>query len=94
MQDKISALRQSDDLGVQVRWLPAQLEATTTAAAPATASGNNPNFNSQRDGQASQQQQHQPDERSQSQRQKRQGLLESLTDDTFFGSLQSLGRAA
>ena len=66
VQDKIASLRQDNDLGVQVKWLPAQLESGTPLSATTTSSNeSNPNWN--RDGQNQNNQQ--PDDRSKPQRQ-------------------------
>jgi hypothetical protein len=93
VQDKIAALRQSDDLGVQVKWLPAQMESNPLSAA--TTSGNGSNFNSNRDGQN--QNDPQPDDRSQSGRQNQAPAYEDLADteaEAFSSRFAAIGGAA
>ncbi len=93
VQDKIAALRQSNDLGVEVKWLPAQLEANSPLSAT-TPSSDGSNLNWNRDGQ----QHHNPtpDDRPQSQRQD-PSSLEDLTEaeaESFAASFATLGGAA
>ena len=68
VQDQMNSLRQSGDLGVDVNWLPPQME-SGTARARAT----NSNLAWDRGGQ-NQSSYQQPDERSQSQRQRKPRL--------------------
>ncbi len=93
VQDKIAALRQSNDLGVEVKWLPAQLEPNSPLSAT-TPSSDGSNLNWNRDGQ----QHHNPtpDDRPQSQRQD-PSSLEDLTEaeaESFAASFATLGGAA
>jgi hypothetical protein len=77
VQDKMTSLRQSNDLGVQVRWLPPQMEAASTS------SGNDANLGWDRGGQG--QSNYQQDERQQNQQQPQQ------TDDELpdFASIRT-----
>ncbi|MEI9998731.1 MAG: hypothetical protein WDO13_05950 [Verrucomicrobiota bacterium] len=93
VQDKISSLKQDGGLGVEVKWLPAQME----SAPVVTTSTGGSNLNWNRDGQnqpgANQQQQ----QEEQSQRQRKAPLLETLAAmgaSPFADALASLGRAA
>jgi hypothetical protein len=87
VQDKMSSLRQANDFGVEVRWLPPQME---------SGSGHNTNLSWDRGGQGQSNYQ-QPDERQQSQRQKKAGVLPGLTSilsNQFTDTIHALGRAA
>jgi hypothetical protein len=93
VQNQITSLRQNNDLGVDVKWLPAQIESASPLSATATPSdGSGLNWN--RDGQ----QHHNPtpDDRPQSQRQD-PSSLEDLTEaeaESFAASFATLGGAA
>ena len=93
VQDKIASLRQSDDSGVQVKWLPAQIESTTTLSATTTSSDSS-NLNWNRDGQ----QQNNPtsDDRSQYQRQapSPEDDLTEAEADTFATNFEAVGGLA
>ena len=93
VQDKIATLRQGDDLGVQVKWLPAQIESSTSLSA--TTSGDSSNLNWNRDGQ----QQNNPtaDDQSRNQQQNQSSYEDGLSDeesDSFASNLQAVGGAA
>ncbi len=94
VQDKISTLRQDNDLGVSVKWLPAQIESSSSLSASTTSSdGSNPNWN--RDGQN----QNYPssDDRSQNQRQNQSSYEDDSTEaeaESFASSLVTAGGVA
>jgi len=93
VQDKITTLRQSNDSGVEVKWLPAQIETSPLSATAPSSTGSN--LNSNRDGQNQNNQQ--PDDRSQSQRQDQPSSYEDLTEaeaEIFASSLASVGGVA
>ena len=93
VQDKIATLRQGDDLGVQVKWLPAQIESSSSLSATTT-SGDSSNLNWNRDGQ--QQNNPTPDDQSQSQRQNQSSYEDDLTEadaESFASNLQTVGGA-
>jgi hypothetical protein len=94
VQDKIASLRQSNDLGVEVKWLPAQVESASSLSATTPSSdGSNPNWN--RDGQ--QQNNPAPDDQSQHQRQNQSSYEDDLTEaeaDTFATNLEAVGGLA
>ena len=93
VQNKMSSLNQSNEFGVQVRWLPPQMEGGT---APSTSSGNDSNLTWDRGGQ-NQQGQQQSDERSQSGRQKKEDLFGSLAGvgaSQFMTALTAVGSTA
>jgi hypothetical protein len=86
LKDQVTSLRQSSDLSVDTRWLPAQLETTSTAHASSSSSWQN-------DQQSGGGQQQLPDERPSSSRQKKAESEDSLLtpDDSFFTALAGLG---
>ena len=91
VQDKISTLRQSNDIGVQVKWLPPQMEAASTS------SGSGANFGWDRGGQGQSNYQQQDQQQSHSNRQQQQAQefeLAGVGADDFSDTLASLGRAA
>ena len=94
VQDKIASLRQSNDLGVEVKWLPAQVESTSSLSATTTSSdGSNLNWN--RDGQ--QQNNPTPDEQSQYQRQNQPSYEDDLVEDgvdSFTSKFATVGGVA
>jgi len=93
VQDKITTLRQGDDLGVEVKWLPAQIESNSLSATTTSSNDSNPNWN--RDGQNQNYQQ--PDDRSQSQRQEQSSSYEDLREteaETFASSFATVGGVA
>jgi hypothetical protein len=92
VQDKIASLRQGDDLGVQVKWLPAQIESSSLSATTTSSDSSNLNWN--RDGQ--QQNNPTPDDRSQYQRQapSPEDDLTEAEADTFATNLQTVGGLA
>jgi hypothetical protein len=94
VQDKIASLRQSNDLGVEVKWLPAQVESGSSISAT-TASSDGSNLNWNRDGQ----QQNNPssDDRSQYQRQNQSSYEDDLAEaeaDSFSSNLAAVGGLA
>jgi hypothetical protein len=93
VQDQISSLRQNNDLGVEVKWLPAQIEGTSSLSATTTPSdGSGLNWN--RDGQ--QQNNPQSDDQSQYQRQN-SSSYEDLTEaeaESFASSFVTAGGVA
>ncbi len=87
VQDKMSSLRQAGDFGVEVRWLPPQME---------SGSGHDANLSWDRGGQGQSNYQ-QPDDRTQSERRKRAGVLPglgSILSNQFTDTIHALGRAA
>lgn len=89
VQDQITSLRQSNETGVEVKWLPAQIESTNTLSATTAASnGSGPNWNS--DGQN-----HNPSSGDQSQYQGReQSFYEDPTEaeaEAFASSFVTAG---
>jgi hypothetical protein len=92
VQDKITTLRQGNEPGVEVKWLPAQLESNSLSATATSSNGSNLDWN--RNGQNQNYQQ--PDDRSQSQRQEpssTEDLVEAEAE-TFSTSLTTAGGAA
>jgi hypothetical protein len=89
LKDQITTLRQSTDLGVDTRWLPAQLESISTGEASLSSGQREQSF-------FGGQQQQTSDERSSFSRQKKSDSDESLAtpDDSFFSALAGLGRAS
>jgi hypothetical protein len=87
VQDKMTTLRQSNDFGVEVRWLPPQMESAPTS------SGNESNLGWDRGGQGQQGYQNQ-DDRQQSARQKKAEVYAGIGAGQFMNTLTSLGRAA
>jgi hypothetical protein len=95
VQDQMSSLRQSNDLGVSVRWLPPQLESGSIATSTSS-NGQDANLGWDRGGQGQSNYQ-QPDERSQSHSQEQTEDFAELTAvgaNPFLTSFASLGRAA
>jgi hypothetical protein len=91
VQDQVASLRQSNDIGVEVKWLPPQME-----SGPATSAGPDPNLAWDRGGQGQSTYQ-QPDERQPSGRQKKAEALTALAavePNEFMNTLTALGRAA
>jgi len=94
VQDKIATLRLGNDLGVEVKWLPAQVESSSSISATTTSSdGSNLNWN--RDGQ----QQNNPssDDRDQYQRQNQPSYEDDLVEDgadSFSANLTTAGGVA
>jgi hypothetical protein len=92
VQDQISSLRQSTDTGVSVRWLPAQLE--TSSSLSSGSSSNESGLSWDRGGQGQQQQ---ADERRQAPQQKKplfDGLVSTGRPTTFKDAFSTVGRAA
>jgi hypothetical protein len=95
VQDQMSTLRQSNDLGVSVRWLPPQMESGSITT-PASSGGQDANLAWDRGGQGQSNYQ-QPDERSQSQREEQTEAFPELATvgaNPFLTSFAALGRAA
>jgi hypothetical protein len=94
VQDKITTLRADNDPGVNVKWLPAQVESTSLSATTPSSDGSNLNWN--RDGQPHAGYQ-QPDERSQSQRQHPSVAYEDPAEsdaELFAASFATVGGVA
>jgi hypothetical protein len=92
VQDKMSSLK-SSDLGVEVRWLPPQIESSSSIS---TNTANDSNLSWDRGGQNQQGQQQQEDSR-QPGRQKEMVLFPSLAgigSGSFLDSFNTLGEAA
>jgi len=88
VQDKMSSLRQSNEFGVEVRWLPPQMDGS---------SSHNANLSWDRSGQGQSSSYQQPDERQQSQRQKKAPVLPdigSILSNQFSNKVHALGRAS
>jgi hypothetical protein len=95
VQDQISSLRQSTDTGVSVRWLPAQLE--TSSSLSSGSSSNESGLSWDRGGQGQQGQQQQADERRQASQQKKplfDGLVSTGRSTTFKDAFSTVGRVA
>jgi hypothetical protein len=92
VQDKITTLRQSDDTGVEVKWLPAQIESNPLSATTTSSNGSNLNWN--RDGQNQNNQQ--SDDRYQSQRQSQPSYedLAEVEAEAFTSSFAAVGGVA
>jgi hypothetical protein len=93
VQNQIGSLKESTATGVEVRWMPAQLE---TISAPTTSSTADSGLNWNRGGQGQgwqSSQQQQADERQQSPRQKR-GYASVLEPELSIPFIGALGRAA
>jgi hypothetical protein len=88
VQDKMSSLRQSNDLGVEVRWLPPQMESLSTGS-----SSNESGLGWDRGGQGQQGYQQQ-NEQQQSGRQKRSELYSGIGAGQFMEALTAVGSAA
>jgi hypothetical protein len=90
VQQQIGSLKESTETGVEVRWLPAQLE----SAPASSSSGNSQNDSAWNRGgqgwQSSQDQQEQANQR----RQKRGGYTDVSTRELSLPFLSALGRAA
>jgi hypothetical protein len=90
VQDKIASLRQgNNDLGVEVKWLPAQIESTNSLSATTT-SGDSSNLNWNRDGQ----QQHNPQSDDQSRNPSSYEDPAEVEADSFASSFETVGGAA
>jgi hypothetical protein len=90
VQDKMTSLRQSNDFGIEVRWLPPQMDSASAS------SQHNANLSWDRGGQGQNSYQ-QPDERQQSQRQKKAAPFPELTSvlsNQFSSVIPALGRAS
>jgi hypothetical protein len=88
VQDKMSSLRGSNDLGVEVRWLPPQMESITTSG-----SSSESGLGWDRGGQQQQSNQQQSDQQ-QSGRQKRAELYAGIGAGQFMEALTAVGSAA
>ena len=91
VQDQVASLRSSSDLGVEVKWLPPQLEGTNTIM---TSGSQDANLGwNQGGGQSGYQQQ---DDRQQSTRQQDADAQELANGSAnqFMNTLSALGRAA
>jgi hypothetical protein len=96
VQDQIGSLKESTATGVDVHWLPAQLETISAPATTSSTADSGLNWNrggGQGQGWQSNQQQ-QADERQQSSRQKRGGYAGILAQDLSIPFIGALGRAA
>jgi len=102
VQDKMSSLRQSNDLGVEVRWLPPQME---SSASLSTSSSSQSGLGWERNGQQQQQPQgqqeqqagNQPRQNEQQQqpsRQKRAEIFAGIGAGQFMQALTAVGSAA
>ncbi|HEX4140531.1 MAG TPA: hypothetical protein VHY09_09305, partial [Candidatus Methylacidiphilales bacterium] len=95
VQDKIASLRQGNDLGVEVKWLPAQVESSSSSLSATTTSSDGSNLNWNRDGQ--QQNNPSPGDRDQYQRQNQPSYEDDLTEaeaDTFASNFATAGGLA
>ena len=95
VQDQMSSLRQSNDLGANVHWLPPQMESGTLATS-AGSSNQDSNLSWDRGGQGQSNYQ-QPDQRSQSNRQNETEdfpELATVGSNPFMTPLTAFGRAA
>jgi hypothetical protein len=96
VQDQIGSLRQSTDTGVSVRWLPAQMESSSSSSLSTASSGSESGLSWDRGGQG-QQGNSQSNERQPAPRQKRplfEGLLAPSRSNSFLETVGVLGRAA
>jgi hypothetical protein len=87
VQDKMNSLRQSNDIGVEVRWLPPQMESASTG------SSNDSGLAWDRGGQGQQGYQNQG-ERPQPGRQKKAELFPGIGAGQFMEALTAVGSAA
>jgi hypothetical protein len=98
VQDQITSLRQTTDTGVNVRWLPAQMETgTANITTSSSSSGNEQNSAWDRGGQGQQNQPQPDDDREQSARQKRANSASRIIappSTHFMEVLGAFGRAA
>jgi hypothetical protein len=88
VQDKMNSIR-SGDVGVDVKWLPPQMESTASSS-----NNSNPDWNRGGQNPSSYQQ---PDERSQSQRQRKPSAepeFATVGADDFMNTLSAIGEAA
>jgi hypothetical protein len=92
VQGQIGSLKQSTDTGVEVRWLPAQLE--TTSFLTTSSSGESGLGWNRGGGQGQWQGQQQGEERQQSPRQKRPAYANALSPELSIPFIGALGRAA
>ena len=95
VQDKLASLRLGNDLGVEVKWLPAQVESSSSSISATTTSSDGSNLNWNRDGQ----QQNNPssDDRDQYQRQNQPSYEDDLVEDgadTFTSKFATAGGVA
>jgi len=93
VQDQVSSLRQSGDLGVEVKWLPPQMESGTTLT---TSSSQDSNLAWNQGGQGQSNDQP-PDERQQPGRRqnaKATPELAAIPSNPFMETLAAVGRAA
>ena len=91
VQDQIGSLKEATDTGVEVRWLPAQLETAPASASSSGSNGQDSSWNRGGQGwQSSQHQQQEADER----RQKRPSYAGLLAPDLSIPFIGALGRAA
>lgn len=93
VQDQIGSLKQSTDTGVAVRWLPAQLETTSTITTSSSSESGLGWDRGGQQGQSWQSNQQQADDRQQA-RQKRAGYTDRLAPDLSIPFIGALGRAA
>ena len=87
VQDKMSSLRQSNEFGVEVRWLPPQMESTPTATA-----SSNANLGWDRDNQGQSQYQ-QPEDRPQKRKQAEEPAFAGVASE-FMNTFAALGGVA
>ena len=95
VQDKIASLRLGNDLGVEVKWLPAQVESSSSSISATTTSSDGSNLNWNRDGQ--QQNNPSPGDRDQYQRQNQPSYEDDLVEDgadSFNANLATAGGVA
>jgi hypothetical protein len=95
VQNQISSLRQSTDTGVSVRWLPAQLE-TSSSVASSSSSGES-GLSWDRGGQGQSGNQQPAEDRQQSTRQRRplfEGVLAPVGSNSFMDAVSAFGSAA
>jgi hypothetical protein len=88
VQDKMSSLRQSDDIGVDVKWLPPQIETISTSASSES------NLGWDRGSQSQQNFQQEQEDRQQTARQKRAEVFAGIGSGQFMETLTTVGSAA
>ena len=93
VQDQVTSLRQSGDLGSDVKWLPPQLEGSSSIT---TAGSQDANLSWNQGGQGQQDAYQQPDERQQQGRQQNAEATPEMATaaSQFMNTLSELGRAA
>lgn len=93
VQDQVSSLRQSGDVGVEVKWLPPQMEGTGTIA---TSGSQESNLSWNQGGQGQSQYQQQDERQQSGQQQNADNAQEFATAQSgqFSDTLTALGRAA